>query len=263
VNTLRDAFSAAIGAVLGQYQKINPAGMVLATQGTQVTQMSQSLLGRFGNAYEPLLEQYIGQPVILEVVDPINPNHQNTEYTGYLADYTEQFIAVFSVSHEVVETHTVTMPDMEQGDYLPPLPPAPAPGAPRLELPPPTKVENCMAMRIDGRKMYLQNTNYRPVVLRKFERDGFEPFPMGLSLAPNASVEMPAHQARGAKITFEVVKQIDIVAPRKYATVRHAGELVERKGWIDELQLDQLPLVPRLMGNAKSDDAAQKTQSTS
>jgi hypothetical protein len=254
VNTLRDAFGAAIGAVVGQYQKVNPAGAVLASQGTQVTQMSQTLLGRFANAYEPLLEQYIGQPVILEVADPINPNHHNTEYTGYLADYTQQFIAVFSVAHEVVETHMVTLPHMEQGEPLPPLPLPPAPGTPRIELPPPLKVEHCMAMRIDGRKMLLQNTNYRPIVLRKFEREGFEPYAMGLTLAPNASVEMPAHQARGAKITFEVVKQIDIVAPRKYATVRHAGELVERRGWADELQLDQLPLVPMWLGNTKNSD---------
>ena len=36
----------------------------------------KTLLGRFANAYEPLLEQYVGRPVILDVADPINPNNR-------------------------------------------------------------------------------------------------------------------------------------------------------------------------------------------
>jgi len=101
VNTLRDAFNAAIGAAVTQYQRSNP---VLSTQGTTVTSLGQTLLGKFANAYEPLLEQYIGQPVILEVADPLNPNNAVQEYTGYLADYTQQFIAVFNVDHAEGET---------------------------------------------------------------------------------------------------------------------------------------------------------------
>jgi hypothetical protein len=49
VNTLRDAFNAAIGAVVNQYQRINPAG-ALGTQGGSVTQIGQTLLSRFANA---------------------------------------------------------------------------------------------------------------------------------------------------------------------------------------------------------------------
>jgi hypothetical protein len=45
INTLRDAFNAAIGAVVGQYQRMNPASAVLATQAGSVTQIGQTLLG--------------------------------------------------------------------------------------------------------------------------------------------------------------------------------------------------------------------------
>ena len=58
VNTLRDAFNTAIGAVVTQYQRFNPAGAI-AQQSGSVTQLGQTLLGRFANAYEPLLEQYM------------------------------------------------------------------------------------------------------------------------------------------------------------------------------------------------------------
>src|SRR5687767_6953260 len=114
VNTLRDAFNAAIGAVVGQYQRMNPTSVVLSTQAGSVTQLGQTLVGKFAaNAYEPLLEQYIGQPVILDVSDPINPNNATVEYTGYLADYTQQFIAVFNVKHACAATAVeVTLPDV-------------------------------------------------------------------------------------------------------------------------------------------------------
>src|SRR5439155_19712712 len=126
VNTLRDAFNAAIGAVVGQYQRTNPAtaGML----ATQSTTLGQTLLGRFANAYEPLLEQYIGQPVIVDVADPINPNHASVQYSGYLADYTQNFLAIFNVGHELCERVELSLPDIEHGEELGPLPAPPPPG---------------------------------------------------------------------------------------------------------------------------------------
>ena len=166
VNTLRDAFNAAIGAVVSQYQRVNPASVFVA-QSSQVTQISQTLLGRFANAYEPLLEQYIGRPVILDVADPIDPNNSTVEYTGYLADYTQQFIAVFNVEHRCGETVTVTLPDVEGGPALPPLPGPPPPGAPAPVLPPATKVEHKLEVRVDGLRLKIQNTRHEPVIVRR------------------------------------------------------------------------------------------------
>ena len=91
-----------------------------------------------------------GQPVILEVADPLNPNNAVQEYTGYLADYTQQFIAVFNVEHSEAETITVALPDVEKGDVMPPLPPPPPPGAPAPMLPIALARENGVEIRIDG-----------------------------------------------------------------------------------------------------------------
>jgi len=251
VNTLRDAFNAAIGAVVAQYGRVNPTSAVL-TQGTQVTQIGQTLLGRFaGNAYEPLLEQYIGQPVILDVADPINPNNATVEYTGYLADYTQQFIAVFNVEHKCGETVVVTLPDVAEGPPLPPLPGPPPPGAPAPLLPPPTKSEQQLDMRVDGLRFKIQNTRHEPVVIRRMEREGFEPVEFGMVIPSMGQFDLPARDARGGKLTVEILRCLDVVAPRRLATVRHAGELVERRGFVDELNLQQLPLVPKILSKVK------------
>jgi hypothetical protein len=249
VNTLRDAFNAAIGAAVGQYQRMNPASAVLTTQAGNVTAIGQTLVGKLAaNAYEPLLEQYIGRPVILDVADPINPNNATVEYTGYLGDYTQQFVAILNVAHRSGEPQWLALPDVESGDPLPPLPNPPPPGAPPPVLAPPLKVEHGLAVRVDGLRVKIQNTRHEPVVVHRMERAGFEPLDFGMIIPSNGTLDLPARDARGGKLLVESVKCLDVVAPRKFATIRHAGELVERRGFIDEIGLDQLPLVPTLLG---------------
>lgn len=129
VNTLRDAFNTAIGAAVGQYQRMNPANAIFTTQAGSVTQIGQTLLGKFANAFEPL--------------------------------------------------------------------------------------------------------------------------PIGMVIPPNGTLNFPARDAHAGKLFVEIIRCLDVVAPRKYATVRHAGELVERRGLFDELEqgLVGVPLVPKLLGN--------------
>src|SRR4051812_41997007 len=196
VNTLRDAFNAAIGAAVSQYQRANP---ILSTQGATVTNLGQTLLGKFANAYEPLLEQYIGQPVILEVADPLNPNNAVQEYTGYLADYTQQFIAVFNVDHGEGETITVTLPDVEKGDALPPLPPPPPPGAPAPMLPIPLASEGGVEVRVDGVRMKVMNAKGDLLAVVRLEKEGAEPQELGMVLPPMGVLNLPARDARGGK----------------------------------------------------------------
>jgi hypothetical protein len=258
INTLRDAFSAAIGAFIGQYQRMNPAAAgVLATQSGNVTALGQSLLGKIANAYEPLLEQYIGQPVIVDVLDPINPNHATVQYAGYLADYTQAFLAIFNVQHSICDRLELTLPDIEHGPDLGPLPAPPPSGMQPIALPPPLRMENELAIRIDGYRFRIQNMRPGPVIVRRLQREGFEPIEFGMVIPSMGHLELPARDARGGVLFVEVATAIDVVAPRRAATIRHAGELVERRGLIDEIHLDRLPLVPTLFRNSSADASKQ------
>jgi len=258
INTLRDAFNAAIGAVVGQYQRMNPANAVLSTQGQNVTAIGQTLLGRFANAYEPLLEQYVGRSVILDVVDPLNPNNATVQYAGYLADYTQQFIALFNVEHKTAEEIVLTLPEQEWGEPLPPLPGPPPPGATAFQLPPALKAEHDLAVRLDGPRVKVMNTRHEPVVVRRLEREGFEPLELGMVIPSNGTLDLPARDARGGKLFIEIIRCLDVVAPRKFATVRHAGELHERRGLVDELHLNRLPLVPLVLGRDDGNEHARE-----
>lgn len=259
VNTLKDAFGAAISTTVSQYQSsLAPAGTALSPTATgSVTSIGQTLISKFGNAYEPLLEQYIGQPVILEVSDPLNPNNTSQQYVGYLADYTQQFIAIFNAEHPTAALVTLTLPDVESGPKLPPLPPPPPAGGAMPELPAPVTTDQGVAVRLDGPRFRIQNLRHEPIVLRRLEREGFEPLSIGAVVPPNASAMLPARDARGGKLVVEAIGRIDVLAPRKYASIHHASELVERRGLLNELAIDQLPLVPKILRKGASDDAAQ------
>jgi hypothetical protein len=247
VNTLRDAFNTAIGAAIGQYQRMNPASAVLASQAGSMTSLGQTLLARFaGNAYEPLLEQYIGQPVILDVADPLNPDNSTVEYTGYLADYTQQFVALFNVDHTTEQEIELTLPDLDEEALAAALPPA---GTPPV-LSAPIKTEHGIEIRIDHLRLKLLNTTHRPLAVRRLERTGFQPISFGMVIPSMGTLDLPARDARGGKLMIEVVSCVDVLAPRKYATIRHAGELVDRRGFANELHLDQLPLVPALLNES-------------
>jgi hypothetical protein len=260
VNTLRDAFNAAVGAIVGQYQRLNPLAAPVLSQpgaGQNVTQLGQTLIGRVAaNAYEPLLEQYIGRPVILDVADPLDPNNAMVQYAGYLADYTQQFMALFNVEHTTDHEVQITLPDVDHGDRMAPLPAPPPPGAAPPALPAPLTESHGLKVRIDGVRFRIQNTRAEPVVVRRLERSGFEPLAFGMVIPSNGMLDLPARDARGGKLILEILRCVDVVAPRKWATIRHAGEILDRRGLVEEFHLNQLPLVPKLLGTTRSNGSS-------
>jgi len=96
VNTFRDAIVQALGMSVQQASKASP-GALWATGGTQIAGIGATIVGASANAYEPMLEQYIGKPVILELVNPADAENRAVEYHGYLGEYSAQFVLLVDV----------------------------------------------------------------------------------------------------------------------------------------------------------------------
>jgi len=183
------------------------------------------------------------------VQDPLNPNNTTQQYGGFLADYTQQYVAVLSLDHTLAQEIELIMPEAPQGEVLPPLPPLPPPppvGGILAAIPAPAMTQDDIALWMDGKRIRISNLRADPVFVRRIERQGFEPLDIGAIIPPNGHMSLPARDAAGAKLIMQVVRWIDVLAPRKFATVRHAGEIVERPGLLEDLGLDQLPFVPSL-----------------
>jgi hypothetical protein len=94
--TVRDSVMEVINLIISMAKKATPAGAVLTSQDKYVSQMKQELMGSVGTSYEPLLERYIGNRVVLELIR----DETVFEYCGVLKEYTAEFIEVMDVDYE-------------------------------------------------------------------------------------------------------------------------------------------------------------------
>jgi hypothetical protein len=223
INTLRDAFSKSLGLIVGQVAKANPQSRVLAAKQGEMTQIGDTLLthGVAANAYEPLLEQHIGKPVI---VDLKRSDGSVVGIAGYLAEYTARYVAIFNVEHEAGPVFELKMPEDDGSD-------------PCME----QEVEVTMA---EGR-LVVKNLGIDGILVEKATRDGFEPLPIRATIPPRGLLRLPGRDLGGATLSVSRLRRYDLIAPRATATVRHAGELLPRRSFLDDLGLDELPLVPK------------------
>jgi hypothetical protein len=214
INSLRDAFGKAIGAILGQMQKTKPKSRVLATGGKPLESVGTTIFGHVANAYEPLLEAHIAKPVVLELAGPAEG--QLREYGGVLGEYSAGYVMVLNVDAEVTDTAT-----------------AHGPGA----------FEGQVAVREDADGLVVENGLSVPVRVDTVEVDGavtgmetvvppnettrlelrlseLRPSPPGSGegeTAPEPAAPTPI------RLTFVARRAADIIAPRTHAVVRHGG----------------------------------------
>ncbi|MHC4744594.1 MAG: hypothetical protein ACYS8Z_21995 [Planctomycetota bacterium] len=106
--TVRDSIAEVINLLMSQAKKATPAGRVLTAQDKYVTQMKAELIGSVGTSYEPLLERYIGQKVVLELIK----GEKIHEHCGVLKDYTADFIEIMDVDYKPQEDQPLRKADM-------------------------------------------------------------------------------------------------------------------------------------------------------
>jgi hypothetical protein len=92
-NTVRDAFSQSIGIVITQLRSRNPAAM-LAQADQKLVSTSQMLAGYGNNAYEPILEKYLGKEVVIEILS----REKWVEHVGILEEYSEKYILIRNIT---------------------------------------------------------------------------------------------------------------------------------------------------------------------
>lgn len=106
--TVRDSVMEVINLLISMAKKATPAGAVLTSQDKYVSQMKQELMGSVGTSYEPLLERYIGNRVVLELIR----GETVFEYCGVLKEYTADFVEVMDVDYGAKEGEPAKKADL-------------------------------------------------------------------------------------------------------------------------------------------------------
>ncbi len=200
VNTFRDAIASAMGMSIQQAAKTSPSP-VLKTQGGQVGAIGTMLVGETANAYEPMIEQYIGRPVILEAVNPADESKRVAEYHGYLGEYSARFILLVNVRHRFHET----VPLGATAEFL----------------------EGALKVRTDKNTVRVENGSAVPVVVEGV-RAGDVCHDIDTRIEPGetaaTAVPQEAADADGAAVAVSWQREFDLLVPRSVGVIRHASE---------------------------------------
>ena len=200
VNTFRDAFVQAFGMTMQQATK-RSASPVLTAQGGQINAIGTTLIGEAANAYEPMLEQYIGDPVILELINPADAEKRVVEYHGYLGEYSPQFLLLAGVRRRFVERV-------------------------RLDGTTARLLEDQVAARSIEGGIRVENRSRVPVTIEGVEvGDTCHNVNTRVDADQTVDVPLPREAAgEGAAALIGVEREFDLIVPRAAGLVRHASE---------------------------------------
>ena len=92
---IKDAVIEIINMMTSHLSKTTPVGAAISSNDSQVNKMKNEVYGLVETSYEPLLEDYIGERVILE----LKRGNDWVKYNGVLKDYTAEFIELIDVDY--------------------------------------------------------------------------------------------------------------------------------------------------------------------
>jgi small nuclear ribonucleoprotein (snRNP)-like protein len=212
INTFKDAFNKSFSLFMGQF-----GGKIAGGKATgELTSVGSSLIGMAGNAYEAVLEKYIGRKVIADIKE----GDVIKEYEGILKEYTSKYIELLNVEYKFTfEIKENKIPEIEEF----------------------SKVK---FSRKNKDSLTINNPTPTTLLLRKIKSGDYER-EINKSIKENDVFELNLEEEKKVhkdiRLIFQTKRLVDIIAPRTHINIRHSGK--EEKLSISELLgLDDISL---------------------
>ena len=202
MNTLRDAINNTLSMFIGRMTKTGAAGGAMHSQKGRMSEVGGTFVAMAGNAYEPLLERHIGKPVILELLSPGGAPPACSEIPGYLVDYSNEFLAVFSLSSEPLEKMSLVVVETIQTE--------------------------CVRIELSAGEFIITCTGQDPLVIQKMTT-GDESVDLAVVLTCGKSLHLARSSDEPVSFDIERTRQIDIVCARSRARIRFGSD-TDRSG---------------------------------
>lgn len=223
LTTFREAIVQSLNAVLGARAAASPQSVVLNKHKELTASGVQLMESAVGSAYDPILEHYVGQYVVLEMLS----QNKIVEEHGILKEYSSQYIELLNARVEV-----------PLYIYL------------RRR---PRFADEQVHVEQEGQAARVWHNLAHPIIVQTLcagegERE------LDLPLAPGQQIEIPLSEAEAAgpiSFAWGVRCLADLVVPRATALVRHAGKQ-EKLSWDAWLGLDDLAALPWLKRLARA-----------
>jgi hypothetical protein len=255
INTFRDAINESMGLLLNR-MKGSTSSVLFKTQDERLKKVGSSALGAVGNAYDAILERYIGRRIVLE----LQPDDgEREEYCGVLQEYSPDWIAILDC--RIVEERKLPLADTA-----------------RLRLQ--RDMDFWMTLEhseaaLNGISLRLRVENHanEPIRIRRLEAEGYS-HKLAISLSSGESHEwilddLPATSLGGIdrlqlpieaamigperknvpapqnpeimdndlfelpdiELVFDSMREVDVYVPRSIGTLRHGNETTDKRSW--------------------------------
>lgn len=256
VSTATDSLSEAITLITGQARK--PAVRYLSEKGeAYLNKLGKDIIGYVGTSFDPLLEEYVGAKVVVEVAE----GDAIYEHTGVLKEYSADFLEILDVFYPQV--FSVHLGSPESRDKLTQnIRIAHEDGAFKIhnlgDMPLLLHKIKCRGREGEinavigpGDEIELQNLNLAEArtegsenhlavffeSLSKAEEDAWEATPHDDVAEVLTGLLCGEVGAENVEFDFKVIRVLDMIVPREHALIRHKAERYDPDNVLGEFGL--------------------------
>lgn len=191
-----ESMTEVLGMIMGRLRR--PAGKFITDASDQHLQrFSSDVVGSVGGQFDPVLERLIGKKVVVDLIE----NEERHEHVAIFKNYSADFIELLDV--QVPQNRALELEIHQQIE------------------------QSGMTLVCDEGVLRVSNHTRLPILLQSLRLNGEEEM-LNVVVDGGETVELhPDEIVDHAELTFRVVREVDMIVPRRRCMVRHRAERFE------------------------------------
>jgi hypothetical protein len=196
ISLASDSLSEVVGLLIGGLRR--PAGRYISDEGeAHLKSLGSTVVGHAGHGYDPLLENFVGQKMVFEVVE----DDEVHEHVGIFKQYSADFIEILDVQFPQKQALTIDVEGVQAARHV--------------------------RAVLDGGILKVTNESQQPVLLQSLVL-GQEEEEFNVVVDSGETVILhPGRSVIGGKLNLRVVRELDMIVPRTRCVVRHRAEFYQ------------------------------------
>lgn len=193
ISLASESLSEVIGLIIGGLRK--PAGRYITEQSeVRLRELGTTFIGNVGSGYDPLLERFIGQKMVFEIME----DDEVHEHVGIFKQYSPDFFEILDIQFPLKQTLSVAREEAVVADQI--------------------------KVTFSNQRLTVANRSVQMVLLKTMTLDGVET-PINVMIDASEHVHLDiAEGGESALLTFRILREVDMIVPRTRCVVRHRAD---------------------------------------
>lgn len=190
-----NSLSELLSLLIGRMRK--PAGRFITDHSqSHIQSLGTAVIGHVGYAHDPLLEKFIGQRVVIEVLEKGNGGEEMIhEHVGVFKNYSPDFLEVLQIEVPKVESLTI-----RNGENF---------------------LSGNISANLQDNHLRFENLGRRPILLNALD-EGEDEQLLNLLVEPNSDMTISVENLKDSfRLFLQSVNEMDLIIPRTRCVVRH------------------------------------------